>query len=431
LDETTASTSSITGVLRLSGGLGISNTTDATSILNGGTITTAGGASIGKQLFVGTNITSGSVDITNSTQNTLTINCQASSINPGRILFSNTIGSGDLIISGDGGDIFWTGGGGRALQMGAFHEIRLIGGRTSGTLPPFISGSNSSFNTIVQNSNDSVALRIQGHTTQNLNLSQWSSSGGTIYSFVDSIGNFTIPICNMTNYIQMAGVTVPANPGGGQYRYYTETDGLLKSKSSSGVVTIYQPCNTKGDLQSHNGTTNIRVPVSIDGSRLICDSTSTSGVSWNSSSYCIIRDQKTAGTSGGTFTSGDWRTRTLNDITSYPIGQTDITLSGNIITLDTGVYTIEAICPGNRCGRHTSRIMDNDLNTVLLIGSVVDSTTSQDVTTLSITTGILTVSSTINIRIEHRCAVSRGTNGLGSASGFQTEVYTQVKIEKI
>jgi hypothetical protein len=235
----------------------------------------------------------------------------------------------------------------------------------------------------------------------------------------------------MTNYIQMAGVTVPANPGGGQYRYYTETDGLLKSKSSSGVVTIYQPCNTKGDLQSHNGTTNIRVPVSIDGSRLICDSTSTSGVSWNSSSYVVIRDEKAPGTSGGSFTAGSFVTRTLNTITSYPVGQTDISLSGNIITLDPGVYKIRAYFPGNRCGRHTSRIMDNDLNTVLLIGSVVDSTTSQDVTTLSITTGILSVTSTVNIRLEHRCGVTRGTNGLGSASGFQTEVYTQVTIEKI
>jgi phosphoribosylanthranilate isomerase len=431
LDETTASTSSISGALRLAGGLGISNTTDATSITNGGTITTAGGASIAKQLFVGTNVTSGSINITNSTQNILTINCQNSAVNPGRILFSNTGGTGDLIISGDGGDIFWTGGGGRALQMGAFHEIRLVGGRTSGILPPFLAGSNASFNTIVQNSNDSVGLRIQANITQTANLSQWSSSGGTIYSFVDSVGNFTIPICNVTNYIQMAGVTAPANPAGGQYRYYTETDGLLKSKSSSGVVTIYQPCNIKGDIQSHNGTTNTRVPVSIDGSKLVCDSTATSGISWNSNAYCVIRDEKTIGTSGGTFTSGAFVTRTLNTIVSYPITQTDISLSSNIITLGPGVYKIEAICPGNRCSRHTARIMNNDLNTVLLVGTVVDSTSGQDLTTISIVTGILTVATVLNIRVEHRCSTTRTVNGLGIASGFQTEVYTQITIEKI
>lgn len=41
------------GSFQLSGGLSINNTTDALSITSGGTITTAGGVSIGKQLFVG------------------------------------------------------------------------------------------------------------------------------------------------------------------------------------------------------------------------------------------------------------------------------------------------------------------------------------------------------------------------------------------
>lgn len=51
--NTTATTSSSTGCLLLSGGIGISNTTDATSLTSGGTLTTAGGASISKSLFVG------------------------------------------------------------------------------------------------------------------------------------------------------------------------------------------------------------------------------------------------------------------------------------------------------------------------------------------------------------------------------------------
>ena len=56
----TASTSSTTGVLTLSGGIGINNSTDASSISNGGSFTTAGGASIAKSLYVGTLITLGS-----------------------------------------------------------------------------------------------------------------------------------------------------------------------------------------------------------------------------------------------------------------------------------------------------------------------------------------------------------------------------------
>jgi predicted acyltransferase (DUF342 family) len=432
LDETTASTSSISGCLRLSGGLGISNATDATSVINGGSITTAGGVGIAKQLFVGANITSGTITITNSTQNILNINCQGSTINPARILFTNSGGTGDFIISGDGGDIYWQGGGGRALQMAAYHEIRLSGGRATTAPVSFVAGSNATFNTIVQNLNDSIALRVQGNVTQIQNLTQWVSSRGTIYSFVDSVGNFTVPVCNFTNYSQMTSVAAPSNPGGGQFRYYTDiSDGLLKSKNSSGIVTIYQPCNTKGDLQCHNGTTNIRLPVSIDGSKLVSDSTATAGVSWNSNACVVISDQKTQGTNGGTFTSGAFVTRTLNTTVSYPPGQTDISLSGNIITLDPGIYRIYAVCPANRCGRHTSRIINNTTLAVLLIGSVIGTSTTVDITSPSIISGILTITATIDIVVQHRCATTRATDGFGAASGFQAEVYTIVNIDKL
>jgi hypothetical protein len=230
----------------------------------------------------------------------------------------------------------------------------------------------------------------------------------------------------------MTSVAAPSNPGGGQFRYYTDiSDGLLKSKNSSGIVTIYQPCNTKGDLQCHNGTTNIRLPVSIDGSKLVSDSTATAGVSWNSNACVVISDQKTQGTNGGTFTSGAFVTRTLNTTVSYPPGQTDISLSGNIITLDPGIYRIYAVCPANRCGRHTSRIINNTTLAVLLIGSVIGTSTTVDITSPSIISGILTITATIDIVVQHRCATTRATDGFGAASGFQAEVYTIVNIDKL
>jgi hypothetical protein len=70
LDETTPSTSSILGSMLLSGGISISNTTDAISFTNGGTFTTAGGVAIEKKLFVngtgnfGSGIDMGSTKIT-------------------------------------------------------------------------------------------------------------------------------------------------------------------------------------------------------------------------------------------------------------------------------------------------------------------------------------------------------------------------------
>jgi hypothetical protein len=55
--STTTSTSNSTGALKIAGGIGISNTTDAISTTNGGTFTSAGGAAIAKKLFVGERIT--------------------------------------------------------------------------------------------------------------------------------------------------------------------------------------------------------------------------------------------------------------------------------------------------------------------------------------------------------------------------------------
>ena len=59
ITNTTDSTSSSTGALVLSGGIGINDTADAVSSINGGSLTTAGGMAIAKKLFVGTDVSVG------------------------------------------------------------------------------------------------------------------------------------------------------------------------------------------------------------------------------------------------------------------------------------------------------------------------------------------------------------------------------------
>ena len=65
--STDPSTSSSTGALQISGGIGITNTTDVTSSTNGGTFTSAGGGAFAKSLHVG-----GSIITTNVTGTLLT-----------------------------------------------------------------------------------------------------------------------------------------------------------------------------------------------------------------------------------------------------------------------------------------------------------------------------------------------------------------------
>ena len=55
-----------------------------------------------------------------------------------QLLFTQTAGSGDFRIGGDGGDIFWQGGGGRGLQMGSYWTTILTGDRQTSTYPSFV-----------------------------------------------------------------------------------------------------------------------------------------------------------------------------------------------------------------------------------------------------------------------------------------------------
>jgi hypothetical protein len=69
--------------------------------------------------------------------------------------------------------------------------------------------------------------------------------------------------------------------------YYVDSlDSLLKSKKSN-VITTYSPSNTRGDLIIHNSTTQVRLPIGIDGDMLVSDSTNANGIVWKTN-YSFI-----------------------------------------------------------------------------------------------------------------------------------------------
>ncbi len=125
------------------------------------------------------------------------------------LTFTNTAGSGDMKITGDGGDIFWQGGGGRALQMGSYWTTFIGGDRLTSSALSFINGSYLNTGTIIQSQRDpSVALAVLGNSgTQTANLMEWRNSAGTVYDIVDKSGNMAVgtPTVNGANKLTVSG----------------------------------------------------------------------------------------------------------------------------------------------------------------------------------------------------------------------------------
>lgn len=203
--------------------------------------------SVTAQNFLMTGITSAS--------NILSIDCQASQTFPGQLVFINSGGTGDFRIYGDGGDVQWQGGGGRACQMGAYHELRLLGGRAAVSTIPFVNGSNSTFNTIIQNTNDSIALRVQANSTQTVDLQQWTNNSGIVYCKVDAIGNLVINSTADT-VSSITGGSITTSGGVSIAKGVDIGSTSAATNVSTGALVVSGGAGFNGDIYAKNIYTN-------------------------------------------------------------------------------------------------------------------------------------------------------------------------------
>jgi hypothetical protein len=141
-----------------------------------------------------------------------------------------------------------------------------------------------------------------------------------------------------------------------------------------------------------------------------------------------VQDRKAAGTDGGTFTSGAWRTRTLNTQVTNTI--TDASLATNQITLPAGTYEVQASAPTHSVGLNKLKLVNITDTTDLLNGTSV--TDGDSVGSLAVLSGVITLTAAKVIELQHRCSGGQPTTGFGQASGFSTtEVYSEVMIKKL
>ena len=145
-----------------------------------------------------------------------------------------------------------------------------------------------------------------------------------------------------------------------------------------------------------------------------------------------LKDVKTSGTAGGTFTSGSYQTRTLNT-TEGDFGLFG-TLSSNQFSLSAGTYEIEASAPGFAVDAHKAIIYNiTDAATELLgTSEFADNAGATAHSTISRISGEITITTNKTFEVRHRAQTTQATIGFGNASTFgDDELYSVVKIRKI
>ncbi len=242
---------------------------------------------------------------------------------------------------------------------------------------------------------------------------------------------------NGNNYT-LTNTSVPSNPTSGKQTFYLDTtDGFLKSKNSTGVVTTYNPLTTKGDIPVHNGTTTIRQSVGANSTFLLADNSQSTGLLWTTFKnsglfrYYYIYDSKTQGTNGGSYTSpGNYITRTLNTIeTSH--GDTNVSLSSNQMTFLEGNYIIKVSAPATGINEFRIRLFNVTDNLVTKLGTG-EYSSALSTQARSWLIHYINISSTKIYTVQF-IASGLGTSSisLGRASGFSTEIYTTVEIIRL
>ena len=144
-----------------------------------------------------------------------------------------------------------------------------------------------------------------------------------------------------------------------------------------------------------------------------------------------IRDEKTSGTAGGTFTAGAWRTRVLNTVKTNEI--TGAALATNQITLPAGTYYIDANPTAFDVVLHKAKLYNITDTADVIIGTSerASSASGTEHTIRSNVSGRFTIAAEKTFELQHICSVTKESDGFGIATSLGVEVYADVKIWKV
>jgi hypothetical protein len=194
-------------------------------------------------------------------------------------------------------------------------------------------------------------------------------------------------------------------------------------------------------LEKTGGTlTALTLPVANASASEVLQNDGAGALSWaafpasgSTIKVAYLVDQKTTGTSGGTFTSGAWQHRDLQTEHYDTIG---ITFGTNTFVMPVGTFYIDWSCPGVDCDQHKSRLYNITSAAVVKYGTSSVSKGNNAYgdaqnQTLSNGSALVTLAATATFKLEHQCTATIA-NGFGWAAGYsEVETYSTVKILQI
>lgn len=153
------------------------------------------------------------------------------------------------------------------------------------------------------------------------------------------------------------------------------------------------------------------------------------------SNFLHVQDRKNAGTHGGTFTAGAWRTRELNTICTNTI--VGASLADNQVTLPAGKYFIEASAQAYyQVGVHSLVLYDITNASIIIQGrtsQVGSSSTTASVNDLIFVSGSFELTSDSVLELQHKCNTTCATYGFGVNSdvGQLYGIFGEIKLWKV
>jgi hypothetical protein len=206
--------------------------------------------------------------------------------------------------------------------------------------------------------------------------------------------------------------------------------------TNAGAAIAKTIVDAKGDIIAATAADTVaRLAVGANDTILTADSSTATGLKWAAAAAVGLQvfsahDSKSSGVDAGTFTSGAWRTRTINTELQNTI--TSASLASSQITLPAGTFYLEASAPAFQTSSNNLRWYNITDSASVAVGTNSYSQYQTDVMMNASLRCTFTIAASKIFELQHYGAVTKSTSGFGVGGGLgYNEIYAQITIIKV